>query len=504
MSASSIYFVLTRPDRSALLIQLSFNARTDLSGNEYLMQAVNQAIDNVMQTPPSVPAHLRPRQPLMSPASTQAHNSLFRSLSDMLRSTPRSSSGSGHATPTVMQRSASDSLLPSASAERQEVEQREQATEEAAAGRSLSAARGGDMNELMNDFLQASIMDHVRNRLEAIDEEIKDNSDEYAHPPAPPPQQQPEQPHTTEPATRFTSSRSTWPTGTTYTEDTAAAAAASQPAPSTSPPPPPPLDTRNLSSVSTMSDFSSTSSPPPLLEAVSQPPLHSPGASSSSTSPMQRPTITRAYSEPNPNAPVDLVADRTALVSPSSVIHRGVTCDNCAMSPLRGPRWKCRQCPDFDLCQRCHLLNPALPPHLDTHTYHLFTQPRPDPLVCALTDFLHLILASGFISVRMIGGVPQAGDGAMAAVMAASMNGATHHVGTRPAALSVRESLVKVEVGEGVAGAMCVVCQAGLEVGEISTFMPCPGSHMFHFDCQLALVHTSKAAPRSICVVSSC
>ena len=159
-----------------------------------------------------------------------------------------------------------------------------------------------------------------------------------------------------------------------------------------------------------------------------------------------------------------------------------MTCDNCNQSPLRGPRWKCRQCADFDLCSRCHLLNPSLPPHLPTHTYHLFTQPRPDPLVCALTDFLHLILASGFISVRMIGGVPQAGDSMMAAVMAASMHGGTHHIGTRPAAVAVREGLEKVEVGESVAGAMCVVCQQAMDVGEVSTFLP-TCHHMFHYDC---------------------
>ena len=114
MSSASIYFVLTRPDRTALLIQLSFNARTDLGGNEYLMQAVNQAIDNVMQCPPSMPTHLRPRQPLMSPASTQASNSLFRSLSDMLRSTPTPRNTPHQHTPNAssMQRSASDSLVP--------------------------------------------------------------------------------------------------------------------------------------------------------------------------------------------------------------------------------------------------------------------------------------------------------------------------------------------------------------------------------------------------------
>ena len=31
-----------------------------------------------------------------------------------------------------------------------------------------------------------------------------------------------------------------------------------------------------------------------------------------------------------------------------------VACDECGLSPIRGPRFKCNQCPDFDLCDVCH------------------------------------------------------------------------------------------------------------------------------------------------------
>ncbi|XP_067620226.1 protein ref(2)P isoform X2 [Eurosta solidaginis] len=35
------------------------------------------------------------------------------------------------------------------------------------------------------------------------------------------------------------------------------------------------------------------------------------------------------------------------------VIHARVECDECGLNPLVGFRYKCIQCPDFDLCQRC-------------------------------------------------------------------------------------------------------------------------------------------------------
>lgn len=39
---------------------------------------------------------------------------------------------------------------------------------------------------------------------------------------------------------------------------------------------------------------------------------------------------------------------------PSSfVIHERVECDSCGLSPIVGFRYKCIQCPNFDLCQRC-------------------------------------------------------------------------------------------------------------------------------------------------------
>ncbi|PVU97752.1 hypothetical protein BB559_001923 [Furculomyces boomerangus] len=40
-----------------------------------------------------------------------------------------------------------------------------------------------------------------------------------------------------------------------------------------------------------------------------------------------------------------------------SIIHRGVTCDECNMYPVVGVRYKCTQCPDFDICENCEAKN---------------------------------------------------------------------------------------------------------------------------------------------------
>ena len=36
-----------------------------------------------------------------------------------------------------------------------------------------------------------------------------------------------------------------------------------------------------------------------------------------------------------------------------SKVHIGVTCDHCCASPIRGVRYKCSCCSDYDLCEDC-------------------------------------------------------------------------------------------------------------------------------------------------------
>jgi len=37
-----------------------------------------------------------------------------------------------------------------------------------------------------------------------------------------------------------------------------------------------------------------------------------------------------------------------------SEVHENVSCDGCGLSPIRGARWKCSVCADYDLCDVCH------------------------------------------------------------------------------------------------------------------------------------------------------
>lgn len=46
-------------------------------------------------------------------------------------------------------------------------------------------------------------------------------------------------------------------------------------------------------------------------------------------------------------------------------IHRSITCNHCNTSPVRGIRYKCANCPDFDLCEGCE----GLGVHLSNHVF---------------------------------------------------------------------------------------------------------------------------------------
>ncbi|RHZ63314.1 hypothetical protein Glove_330g24 [Diversispora epigaea] len=55
-------------------------------------------------------------------------------------------------------------------------------------------------------------------------------------------------------------------------------------------------------------------------------------------------------------------------------VHRGTTCNNCSMSPIRGVRYKCANCVDYDLCEICEQRDDV---HLNLHTFLKIKIPIP-------------------------------------------------------------------------------------------------------------------------------
>lgn len=36
------------------------------------------------------------------------------------------------------------------------------------------------------------------------------------------------------------------------------------------------------------------------------------------------------------------------------LVHYGVACDHCGLGPIAGRRYKCGNCPNFDVCEQCY------------------------------------------------------------------------------------------------------------------------------------------------------
>lgn len=56
------------------------------------------------------------------------------------------------------------------------------------------------------------------------------------------------------------------------------------------------------------------------------------------------------------------------------IVHRGITCNGCETRPIRGIRWHCANCADFDLCSDCHATNS----HVKTHIFYEIRVPAPN------------------------------------------------------------------------------------------------------------------------------
>ncbi|KAI8938139.1 hypothetical protein NX059_005805 [Plenodomus lindquistii] len=55
------------------------------------------------------------------------------------------------------------------------------------------------------------------------------------------------------------------------------------------------------------------------------------------------------------------------------VLHRGITCNGCDEKPIRGVRWHCANCVDYDLCSNCEATNS----HHKTHVLYKIRIPTP-------------------------------------------------------------------------------------------------------------------------------
>ena len=58
-------------------------------------------------------------------------------------------------------------------------------------------------------------------------------------------------------------------------------------------------------------------------------------------------------------------------------VHRQVTCNSCHTVPIRGIRYRCANCIDFDLCEQCE----ALQIHPKTHIFYKVRIPAPFPFL---------------------------------------------------------------------------------------------------------------------------
>ncbi|KAI4158321.1 MAG: hypothetical protein LQ342_007557 [Letrouitia transgressa] len=54
-------------------------------------------------------------------------------------------------------------------------------------------------------------------------------------------------------------------------------------------------------------------------------------------------------------------------------VHRGVSCNSCNAMPIRGIRFRCANCPDYDLCEQCE----AMQLHDKTHLFFKVRIPAP-------------------------------------------------------------------------------------------------------------------------------
>ena len=69
-------------------------------------------------------------------------------------------------------------------------------------------------------------------------------------------------------------------------------------------------------------------------------------------------------------------------------IHLGVKCNVCQHKPIAGPRFKCAQCPEFNLCEKCKAKD-----NHNFHTFYLIAKPG-GPMVIMPSPTPQLVIPS--------------------------------------------------------------------------------------------------------------
>jgi len=61
-------------------------------------------------------------------------------------------------------------------------------------------------------------------------------------------------------------------------------------------------------------------------------------------------------------------------IKQNEVVHFNVTCDGCEANPIKGIRYKCNNCPNYDLCQQCYNKGGV---HNSDHAFTTIDKPAP-------------------------------------------------------------------------------------------------------------------------------
>merc|ERR1712137_414379 len=79
-----------------------------------------------------------------------------------------------------------------------------------------------------------------------------------------------------------------------------------------------------------------------------------------------------------PEQPVCLIDSPKPQIEHHLPVHPA-TCDKC-QTRIKGIRYKCLQCPDYDLCEECEEIQASENFHDPTHTFAKLRRPRQQPL----------------------------------------------------------------------------------------------------------------------------